>query len=176
MDNFNIYLFSDGSVVKNLPANSRGAWDVDCDPGLGRSPEEGNGNPVQCSSLENPHGQRSLEGYSLWGHEELVLTEWVNTAQQVRIMDQKADCAYSVFDFILWSCSHSRVPINQSINSSIKMKIKTEKIQIWKERLIHEDKQDLIFFFALSIFFPFIFISWRLITLENDEDISCNAQ
>ena len=33
-------------------------------PGLGRSPGVGNGNPLQYSCLENPHGQRSLEGYS----------------------------------------------------------------------------------------------------------------
>ena len=41
------------------------------DPGLiprsGRSPGEGNSNPLQYSSLENPHGQRSLAGYSAWG-------------------------------------------------------------------------------------------------------------
>ena len=29
-------------------------------PGLGRSPGERNGNPLQYSCLENPHGQRSL--------------------------------------------------------------------------------------------------------------------
>ena len=32
--------------------------------GLGRSSREGNGNPLQYSCLENPHGQRSLAGYS----------------------------------------------------------------------------------------------------------------
>ena len=31
--------------------------------GLGRSPGGGHGNPFQYSCLENPHGQRSLEGY-----------------------------------------------------------------------------------------------------------------
>ena len=36
-------------------------------PGLGRSPGEGNGNPIQYACLENPHGQRSLAGYSPWG-------------------------------------------------------------------------------------------------------------
>ena len=40
------------------------------DPGLilgsGRSPGEGNGNPLQYSCLENPHGQRRLVGYSLY--------------------------------------------------------------------------------------------------------------
>ena len=31
-------------------------------------PLYGNGNPLQYSSVENPHGQRSLAGYSPWGH------------------------------------------------------------------------------------------------------------
>ena len=44
-------------------------------PGSGRSPGEGNGNPLQYSVLENPHGQRSLAGYSPWGCEELDPTE-----------------------------------------------------------------------------------------------------
>ena len=39
-------------------------------PGLGRSPREGHGNPLQYSHLENPHGQRSLAGYSPCGHKE----------------------------------------------------------------------------------------------------------
>ncbi len=38
-------------VVKNLPAN---AGDVGSIPGSGRSPGEGNGNPLQYSCLENP--------------------------------------------------------------------------------------------------------------------------
>ena len=36
--------------------------------GLGRSPGGEHDNPLQYSCLENPHGQRSLAGYSLWGH------------------------------------------------------------------------------------------------------------
>ena len=48
-------------------------------PGSGRSPGEGNGNPFQCSCLENPHGQRSLAGYSPWGRKELP---WVTKQQQ----------------------------------------------------------------------------------------------
>ena len=42
--------FPGGSVVKNLPAN---AGDVRLIPELGRSPGEGNGNPLQDSCLEN---------------------------------------------------------------------------------------------------------------------------
>ena len=41
-------------VVKNLPANAGDIKDVGLIPGLGRSPGEGNGNPLQYSSLENP--------------------------------------------------------------------------------------------------------------------------
>ena len=40
--------FPGGSVVKNPPAN---AGDTGSIPGLGRSPGEGNGNPLQYSSL-----------------------------------------------------------------------------------------------------------------------------
>ena len=43
--------FSGGLVVKNPPAN---AGDVGSIPGLGRSPGEGNGNPLQYSCLGNP--------------------------------------------------------------------------------------------------------------------------
>ena len=37
--------------------------------------EEGNGNPLQYSCLENPHGWRSMTGYSPWGRKELDPTE-----------------------------------------------------------------------------------------------------
>ena len=41
-------------VVKNLPANARDIRDKGSIPGLGRSPGEGNGYPLQYSCLENP--------------------------------------------------------------------------------------------------------------------------
>ena len=37
--------------------------------------EGGHGNPLQYSCLENPHRQRSLVGYSPWGHKESDTTE-----------------------------------------------------------------------------------------------------
>ena len=46
--------FPGGSVVKNLPANAGNKRDMGLIPGLERSPGEGNGNPLQYSSLENP--------------------------------------------------------------------------------------------------------------------------
>ena len=62
-------------VVKNLPANAGDMRDAGLTPGLGRSPGGGNGNPLQYSCLENPHGQRSLAGYSPWCHKEVDMTE-----------------------------------------------------------------------------------------------------
>ena len=41
-------------VVKNLPANAGDVRYVSSSPGWGRSPGGGNGNPFQCSCLENP--------------------------------------------------------------------------------------------------------------------------
>ena len=46
--------FPGGSGVKNLPANAGDAGDVGSVPGSGRPPGEGNGNPLQYSSLGNP--------------------------------------------------------------------------------------------------------------------------
>ena len=43
--------FPGGSVVKNLPAS---AEDTGLIPGSGRSPGEGNGNPLQYFCLGNP--------------------------------------------------------------------------------------------------------------------------
>ena len=50
-------------------------------PGLGRSPGGGHGNPLQCSCLENPHGHKSLVGYSPWGHKESETIERLSAAQ-----------------------------------------------------------------------------------------------
>ena len=41
-------------VIKNLHANAGDVRDAGLIPGLGRSPGEGNGNPLQYSCLENP--------------------------------------------------------------------------------------------------------------------------
>ena len=46
--------FSGGAVAKNSPANAGDARDMGSIPGWGRSPGEGNGNPLQYSYLGNP--------------------------------------------------------------------------------------------------------------------------
>ena len=51
------------------------AGDLGSNPGLERTPGEGNGNPLQYSFLENPHVQRSLVGYSPWGRQDSDTSE-----------------------------------------------------------------------------------------------------
>ena len=59
------------------------AGDLGLIPRLGRSPEGGHDNPLQYSCLENPHGQRSLAGYSPWGCKELDTIKQLSTAQHM---------------------------------------------------------------------------------------------
>ena len=69
-----------------LPGGSDGeeyacsVGDLSLIPGLGKSPGGGLGNPLQYSCLENPHGQRSLVGYSPWSLKGLGTTEQLSTA------------------------------------------------------------------------------------------------
>ena len=67
-------------VVKNLPVNAR---DTSSIPGLGRSPGGGHRNSLQCSCLENLHGQRSLAGYSPYGSQR-VGHDWSDLARLAR--------------------------------------------------------------------------------------------
>ena len=45
--------FSGGAVVKNPPANAGDTGDTGSIPGSGKSPGEGNGNPLQYCCLKN---------------------------------------------------------------------------------------------------------------------------
>ena len=74
--------------VKNLPA-IREMW---FDPGLGRSPAGGHGNPLQYSCLENLHGQRSLAGYSLCGCNELDTTERLRSSSKYSNGNKTGHC------------------------------------------------------------------------------------
>ena len=63
------------SGVSDGKESTCNAGDLGSIPGLGRSPGGGHGNPLQRSCLENPLGQRSLAGYSVWDCKELDMTE-----------------------------------------------------------------------------------------------------
>ena len=69
--------FPGGSDSKESTCN---VGDLGSIPGLGRCPGGGHGNPLQYSCLENPHGQRSLVGYSPWGRKKSDTTEQLSTA------------------------------------------------------------------------------------------------
>ena len=64
--------FAGGSDGKESACD---AGDLGSIPRLGGSPGGGHGNLLQYSGLENPHGHRSLAGYSPWGHKEWNMTE-----------------------------------------------------------------------------------------------------
>ena len=74
-------------VFLSFPGGSGGiestcnAGDLSSIPGLGRSPGGEHDHPLQYSCLENPHGQRSLEGYNPWDYKELDMTERLSSAQ-----------------------------------------------------------------------------------------------
>ena len=72
--------------------------------GWGRSPGEGNGNSLQYSCLENPMEQRSLVGYSPWGHKESDVTEATWHACTVPFQS-KHIVAIAKFRFFLWPSS-----------------------------------------------------------------------
>ena len=59
--------FPGGSVVKNLPPKAGNPGLI---PGLGRSPREGNSNPLQVVLPGKSQEQRSLAGYSPEGRKE----------------------------------------------------------------------------------------------------------
>ena len=64
--------FPSGSNSNESACN---AGDPGSIPGLGKSAREGNGNPIPGFLPREFHGQRSLAGYSPWGHKESDTTE-----------------------------------------------------------------------------------------------------
>ena len=61
--------------VKKPRTSAGDKRDVGVIPQWGRSPGRKHGNPGQDSDLKNPHGQKSLVGYSLYDFKELDMTE-----------------------------------------------------------------------------------------------------
>ena len=71
-------------MVKNPDACNAG--DLGLIPGFGRSPGGRQSSPLQYSCLENPHGQRSLVGYSSWDCKESDMTEQLSMVQFIDII------------------------------------------------------------------------------------------
>ena len=97
-------VFAGGSVVKNVPANPR---DMGLVPGLGRSPGEGNDDPLQSSCLGNPmdRGAQPAMVHSVarsW-------TRWV-TQQQQEHSEISTVFSNTPFDSFRWMMSDSCSP------------------------------------------------------------------
>ena len=66
-----IFGFPGGAVVKNQPVNTGNVTDAGSIPWSGRSPGEGNGNPLQYSFLKNPMDRRAW-----WAAVHKVTKSW----------------------------------------------------------------------------------------------------
>ena len=108
--------FPGGSDSK---VSAHNAGDPGLIPGWGRSPGEGNGNPLQYSCLENPHGQRSLAGYSLWGHKESDVTERLTLS----LFQHLRPTSYLLSDIKQETLILSKSFLNYKINQSIPTKM-----------------------------------------------------
>ena len=84
--------FPSGSVVKNLPAN---AGDMGSIPGLGSSPEEGNGNLLQYSWLGNPMNRRTWPA-TIHGipKSRIWLSDWTTTT--IFLFGQKISISFQM--------------------------------------------------------------------------------
>ena len=71
----NLKSFPGGSMLMNLPVSAREEGSI---PGLGRSPGEGNGNPLQYSFLENPMDRGAWRATVHGIAKEPDTTEWLN--------------------------------------------------------------------------------------------------
>ena len=70
--------FPGGLVVRNPPANGGGARDMGSIPGLGRSPEGGNGNLLQYSCLGNPMDRGAWQATVHQGLKESDMTKYAH--------------------------------------------------------------------------------------------------
>ena len=77
-------------MVKNLPASAGDVKYMGFIPRSGRSPGGGLGNLLQYSCLENPHGQGSSVGYSLWGCTELDMIEQLTLPKSLVCVSSRA--------------------------------------------------------------------------------------
>ena len=98
-----------GSVVKNLPANARRcgfhSW-------VGKIPWRWKWQPTLVFLPGEPHEQRSLAGYSPWGHKALDTTEWLSMHTHIlKIFDLSArvSCPYLTVPTHMLSLSHTHI-------------------------------------------------------------------
>ena len=83
-----------GSTVKNPPANAEESSALRSIPALGRSPGGGNGNPFQCSFLNNPMNRRAWQATVHGVTKSRTLTE---ATEHTYIMHLTPDSRSNIF-------------------------------------------------------------------------------
>ena len=111
--------FPDGSAVENPPAN---AGDAGLIPGSGRSPGEGNGNPLQYSCLENPMGRgvwrATVPGVSR------SQTRHSNSSNRLHLPHPPPQCTDCFFpSVLLWDLSGHFLLMERQSNNNKRKKI-----------------------------------------------------
>ena len=78
-------VFPGGSVVKNLSASTLDAGDAGSAPGSGRSPGEGNGNPLQYSCRGTPvDGEAWRAAVHGVAKSQTRLSDWAHTHTRIK--------------------------------------------------------------------------------------------
>ena len=88
-------------MVKNPPASAEAVGDAGSIPGLGRSPREGNGNPLQYSCLENPMDRGAWWVTVHRVPKELDMTEATEHRDQVWVLEMVRHVAKSSY-YLSW--------------------------------------------------------------------------
>ena len=76
---------------------------------------------VQCSCLENPHEQKSLAGYSPWGHKESDTTERLSIAYSTALRSAFRPCSVTPAVFTVHfpqASSPSHSPYTMSLSDT----------------------------------------------------------
>ena len=97
------YGLSGGSDGKESTCNAGNSRDMGLIPELGRSPARGKWRPTPVFLPGKFHGQRSLAGYSPWGHQES------DTTEQVGMKMNEGWCKNGIHAETTWLCrKHNR--------------------------------------------------------------------
>ena len=88
--------FLGGASGKNLPASSGDIRDMGSIPGRGRSPREGNGNPLQYSGLKNPMDRGA------WRAIVHRVTKESDTIQKVLSTGKIKSCIINLRSFLVY--------------------------------------------------------------------------
>ena len=104
-------------MVKNLPAMRETPG---FNPWVGKIPWRRAWQPTAVFLPEESHGQRSMAGYSPWGHKELDTTEWLNNNRIFALSLLHAWLGTShhiLVDSQVWNCHVPANPTNFSSSS-----------------------------------------------------------